>query len=92
MLISGTLGLPLLPVRGVLALARTIQQQAEQELTSPAAVRRRLEAVERESGDDSGPLAEQRKSEEMERVLGAIVKPAPVIPADDAADGAAGDR
>jgi len=96
MLISGTLGLPLLPLRGVLALARTIQQQAEQELTSPAALRRRLEAVEREYGDDGDPLAEQRKSEEMERALGAVVTPAPVIPADDGADGApddaAGDR
>lgn len=92
MLISGTLGLPLLPVRGVLALARTIQQQAEQELASPAALRRRLEAVEREYGDESDPLAAQRKAEEMEQVLGAIVQPAPVIPADDGADGGASDE
>lgn len=98
MLISGTVGMPLLPVRGLLALARTIQQQAEQELTSPAALRRRLEAVEREYGDESDPRAARRKTEEMEKALGAIVKPAPVVPvsgtdsAEDDGTDAAGDR
>jgi len=98
MLISGTVGLPLLPMRGLLALARTIQQQAEQELTSPAALRRQLDAVARAYGDESDPRAARRKAEEMENALGAIVKPAPVVPvsgtdsADDDGADAAGDR
>jgi Gas vesicle protein G len=81
-LISGTLGLPLLPVRGVLAIARTIQQQAERELTSPANLRRRLEAVEREYGDDADPRAAQEQAEEVEQALGAVVQPVAVLPAD----------
>jgi phage portal protein BeeE len=40
------LTLPYAPVRAVTALARVLQEQAEQELYSPAGVRRRLEALD----------------------------------------------
>jgi hypothetical protein len=35
-LVSWTIGLPLVPLRGLLALARVLQDEAEQQLYSPA--------------------------------------------------------
>ncbi len=45
-LLSWTVGLPLVPVRGLVAVGRVIQRQVDTELRDPAAVRRRLEAVD----------------------------------------------
>lgn len=45
-LLTGILTLPLAPVRGVVALGKIIQEQVEQELHSPAAIRARLEEIE----------------------------------------------
>ena len=39
--------LPLLPVRGFVRLGTLIQEQVEQEMASPARIRRQLEDVER---------------------------------------------
>jgi hypothetical protein len=94
-LISATVGLPLLPVRGVLALARTIQQQAEQERSSPAALRRRLEAVEQAHADDADPESARHEAEQVEQVLGGVISPTTIMPDTDTdadADADAGDR
>lgn len=85
-LISGTVGLPLLPVRGVIALARTVQRQAGQEHGSAASLRRRLEAVEQahaDSGDPDGgdPDTARLQAQQIEQILGEVVPPAPVLPA-----------
>ena len=56
-------GLPAAPVRGFVALARVIQEQAERELHDPASVRRQLEEIdERASAGQVGP-EEQREAE-----------------------------
>ncbi|GAB3809614.1 gas vesicle protein GvpG [Micromonospora zhanjiangensis] len=66
MLIS-LLGLPLAPVRGVGALARLIQQQAERELYDPAAVWRELDDLEAEAA--AGRLTEDELAEAQQRIL-----------------------
>lgn len=45
-IVSLTIGLPFAPLRGLLALARVLQQEAEEQLYSPAAIRRELEEIE----------------------------------------------
>jgi len=72
-LVSWTVGLPLLPVRGVLALGRIIEQQAEQERGSTASVRRRLEAVRREHAGATDPRSAQGEAEQVERIVGELV-------------------
>ena len=46
-LITGLLGLPLAPLRGTVAVAEQIRQQAEEEFYDPVAIREQLEEVER---------------------------------------------
>lgn len=46
-LITGLLGLPLAPLRGVVAAADQVRQQAEEEYYDPGNIRRELEHVER---------------------------------------------
>ena len=52
---SGIFGLPLAPMRGVIALGEVIQRQVEQKLHDPATTRRQLEelAEARERGEIS---------------------------------------
>jgi hypothetical protein len=45
-LLSWTVGLPLAPVRGLIGVGRLIQRQVDAETRDPAAVRRRLEAID----------------------------------------------
>jgi hypothetical protein len=71
-LLSGILTLPLAPVRGVIALGKIIQEQVEQELHSPAAIRARLEDIEdrRRRGlitDEEAGHEEQAVLDEIER-------------------------
>lgn len=72
-LLSGTLLLPLAPVRGVVKLAEVIQRQVEQELHNPARIRRQLEelAEARERGEISA--AEEKQAQQD--ILGARIKP-----------------
>jgi len=84
-LVSWTVGLPLLPVRGVLALGRTIEQQVEQERGSTASVRRRLEAVEQTHAGDGDPRSARREAEQVEQILGELLPPAPVVSPEPAA-------
>jgi hypothetical protein len=63
--------LPFLPLRGFIRLGEVIQEQAEQELHDPAAVRRQLEDAEeaRVSGEISDEDLAQVEGEAAGRVL-----------------------
>jgi len=56
-LVTGLLGLPLVPVRGVMCLAEQILEQAEEQFYDPARIRARLEQVD--EARRSGELSEQ---------------------------------
>jgi hypothetical protein len=71
-LLTGILTLPLAPVRGVVAVAEQLRQQAEEELHDPATIRAQLDAVE--AGRASGELTEEQAAEWentlIERLMG----------------------
>ena len=50
-LISGLAGLPLAPLRGVLAAAEQVRRQAEDQFYDPVAIRQELEDVQRRRED-----------------------------------------
>jgi hypothetical protein len=70
-LVSGLLGLPLAPVRGVLWLAEQIQDQAEQQYYDPARIRTELEWVDeaRRTGELSDSEAAERENELLQRLM-----------------------
>ncbi|NWJ69650.1 gas vesicle protein GvpG [Pseudonocardia sp. ICBG1122] len=70
-LISGIIGLPLAPVRGVVWLAQQIQEQAEEQYYDPARIRAELEAVDeaRRSGELSDDEAAERENELIARLM-----------------------
>ena len=76
-LISGILGLPVAPLRGVLAAAEQVRRQAEEEFYDPVAIRHQLQEVERlrESGDLSEDEAVKWEDELVERLLVARDRP-----------------
>ena len=47
-LITGILGLPLAPLRGTVAIAELLKEQAEAELYNPATIRAQLEEIDRQ--------------------------------------------
>jgi hypothetical protein len=55
-LVSMILGLPLAPLRGVVAVSRVLQEQAERELYDPARLRRQIE--ETEAAVEAGEITE----------------------------------
>lgn len=59
--------LPLLPVRGLVQLGTLIQEQVEQEMASPAKVRRELESAEqsRAAGEISDEQAAEFEAEAL---------------------------
>ncbi|BCN44373.1 gas vesicle protein GvpG [Prescottella equi] len=69
-LFSAIFGLPLAPVRGVVWIGEVVRRQVEEETTSPAAMRRDLEAIEegRRSGEISEDEATQAEDEILHRV------------------------
>jgi hypothetical protein len=69
-LIGLILGLPLAPVRGVIALGRLIQEQVETELRDRSSIRRELEAAEqaKAAGKISPEDEEEVQREAVERV------------------------
>jgi hypothetical protein len=71
-LVSLTLGLPLAPLRGLLALARVLQEQAEQELYNPSQVRRELEDIEAAQSEDE--LSEEAAESEEQQVLDRLLQ------------------
>lgn len=70
-LITGILGLPLAPLRGVVAAAEQIQREAEDQFYDPVAIRQQLERVDRLRSD--GTLTEDEavawEDELVERLL-----------------------
>lgn len=70
-LITGLFGLPLAPLRGTLAVAEQVQQQAEREFYDPIAIRAQLEEIERlrEAGEISEDEATAWEDELVERLM-----------------------
>lgn len=66
-LITGLVTWPLAPVRGVAWLAERIQEQAENELYDPAAIRRQLEDVD--EARLAGEISEDEAAELEEQLL-----------------------
>jgi hypothetical protein len=73
---------PYAPVRVLTALGRAVQQEVQRERYSPAAVRRRLEAVD--AAAVAGELSEAQRAEAQQKVIDSI------IVRSDGQDGSAG--
>ncbi|EME22223.1 gas vesicle protein GvpG [Rhodococcus triatomae] len=74
-LFTAILGLPLAPVRGVIALGQVIQEQVDQQVRSPAALRRDLEAVDAAAAKGEMSPEEHRAAQAavLERATGPTV-------------------
>jgi hypothetical protein len=70
-LLSGVLGLPLAPVRGVLWLAEQIRDHAEEQYYDPVRIRAELERVDeaRRSGEISEAEAAELENELLQRLM-----------------------
>ena len=70
-LLAELLGLPLLPLRGVVAVAEQVRQQAEEEYYDPGRIRAQLEEIERQraEGSPSDKEAEAWEEELIERLI-----------------------
>ncbi|PXY19059.1 gas vesicle protein GvpG [Prauserella muralis] len=78
-LLSLVFGLPLAPVRGVIALAEVIQERVDSELHDASSVRRDLEAAEqaRAAGEISPEEERRVQQEAMERMAAPPADSAP---------------
>ncbi|MEN3298327.1 gas vesicle protein GvpG [Pseudonocardia sp.] len=76
-IVSGLLGLPLAPVRGVLWLAQQIQEQAEEQYYDPARIRAQLEQVDeaRRSGELSEEECAEIENELLQRLMTRRIRP-----------------
>jgi chorismate mutase len=70
-LLSGLLGLPLAPVRGVMWLAEQIRQQAEEQYYDPARIRTQLERIDeaRRTGELSEEECAELENELLQRLM-----------------------
>lgn len=70
-LVTGLLGLPLLPVRGVMWLAEQILDQAEEQFYDPARIRAQLEQVDeaRRSGELTEDECAEIENELLQRLM-----------------------
>ena len=70
-LVTGLLGLPLAPVRGVMWLAEQILEQAEEQYYDPARIRAQLEQVDeaRRSGELSEEECVEIENELLQRLM-----------------------
>ena len=70
-LVTGLLGLPLAPVRGVMWLAEQVLEQAEEQFYDPARIRAQLEQVDeaRRSGDLSEEECVEVENELLQRLM-----------------------
>ncbi|MGI5132028.1 gas vesicle protein GvpG [Pseudonocardia sp. CA-107938] len=66
-LVTGLLGLPLAPVRGVVWLAQQIQEQAEEQFYDPARIRAELDAVD--AARRAGELSEEECAEREDALI-----------------------
>ncbi|WP_067898593.1 gas vesicle protein GvpG [Nocardia vaccinii] len=69
-LLSSIFSLPLAPIRGVIWVSELIQDQVEQQLYDPAALRGELEEIDRAeaTGDLSAQEAEQAQQAVLDRM------------------------
>ncbi|HET7351014.1 MAG TPA: gas vesicle protein GvpG [Marmoricola sp.] len=76
-LITGILGLPVAPLRGVIAAAEQVRRQAEEEFYDPVAIRHQLEEVQRlrEEGSLTEEEAIMWEDELIERLMVARDRP-----------------
>lgn len=77
-LLSGIFGLPLAPVRGVLALGELIRRRVDEELHDPASVRRELEAAE--AARAAGEISAEEEAEVQQRALSRLTASPPSRP------------
>jgi hypothetical protein len=70
-LVTGLLGLPLAPVRGVIWLAEQILEQAEEQFYDPARIRVQLEQVDeaRRSGELTEEECVEIENELLQRLM-----------------------
>lgn len=70
-MVTGLLGLPLLPVRGVMWLAEQILDQAEEQFYDPARIRAQLEQVDeaRRSGELTEEECAEIENELLQRLM-----------------------
>ena len=70
-LLTGLLGLPLAPVRGVVWLAEQIRDHAEEKFYDPVRIRAQLERVDeaRRAGDISEEEAADLENELLQRLM-----------------------
>jgi chorismate mutase len=70
-LVTGLLGLPLLPVRGVVWLAEQVLEQAEEQYYDPARIRAQLEQVDeaRRTGELSEEECAEIENELLQRLM-----------------------
>ncbi|WP_327151834.1 gas vesicle protein GvpG [Nocardia sp. NBC_01329] len=80
-LLSSIVTLPLAPVRGVVWLGEVIQDQVEQQLHSPAAVRREIEEIEAEAA--AGRLSDAERDRALREALSRLSRPPGGIPPAD---------
>jgi cytochrome c-type biogenesis protein CcmH/NrfG len=64
---STIFGLPLAPMRGVIALGEVIARQVDQELHNPAVTRRQLEELEQ--ARERGEISAEEETEAQEEIL-----------------------
>jgi chorismate mutase len=76
-LITGLLGLPLAPLRGTIAVAQQIQQQAEDEFYDPVRIRQQIAEIDRQraAGELSDDEATLWEDELVERLMIARTRP-----------------
>jgi cytochrome c-type biogenesis protein CcmH/NrfG len=76
-LLKGILGLPVAPLRGVVAAAEQVRRQAEEVFYDPVAIRQQLEEVERQRSEGilSDAEATMWEDELVERLLVARDRP-----------------
>lgn len=72
--------LPFLPMKGVIKLAESIQQEAERELYNPARIRRELDEVQRQA--DAGEISAEESAEREDKLASTMVtgRPGPSRP------------
>jgi hypothetical protein len=66
--LSLLLGLPLAPVRGLIAVAELLHEQARRQVADPVNIRRELERVDEAAA--SGELSERDRQRAQQHILG----------------------
>jgi|RhiMetdeSRZDD1v2_1073273.scaffolds.fasta_scaffold185150_3 hypothetical protein len=70
---SAVAGLPLAPVRMLLALADVLEAEAERQLYDPARVRRELEEIE--ATQEMGAVSPEEAGRQTQRALDRLIRP-----------------